>query len=77
MGALEWGLKATLCNLRTTVYNCALLWTFWALLSRELSSQNDDNRRQSWTIVDKYLKRPLAKPPFGLSLRKCLANRCL
>ena len=25
MGALKWGLKATLCNLRTIVYNCALL----------------------------------------------------
>ena len=29
--------------------------------------QNDDNRRQSWTIVDKYLKPPFAKPPFRLS----------
>ena len=30
MGALKWGLKATLGNLRTIVYNCALLWPFWA-----------------------------------------------
>ena len=26
MGALKWGLKASLCNLRTIVHNCALLW---------------------------------------------------
>ena len=29
-GALKWGLKATLCNLCTIVYNCALLSPFWA-----------------------------------------------
>ena len=29
--------------------------------------QNDDNCRQSRTIVDKYLKPPFAKPPFRLS----------
>ena len=26
MGALEWGLKATHCNLCTIVRNCALSW---------------------------------------------------
>ena len=29
MGALKWGLKATLCNLRTIVYNRAHLWHLW------------------------------------------------
>ena len=29
-GALKWGLKATLSNLRAIVYNCALLWPFGA-----------------------------------------------
>ena len=33
LAALE--LKATLCNLRTIVYNCALLWLFWAPFLRE------------------------------------------
>ena len=61
------GLKATLGNLRTILYNCALLWPFWAAFSGELSSQNDDNRRQLWTIVGKCLKPPFAKPPFKLS----------
>ena len=28
MGALKWGLKATLCNLCTIVCNCALSWPF-------------------------------------------------
>ena len=67
MGALKWGLEATLCDLRTIVHNCALLWPFWAPFEGELSSHNDNNRRQSWTIVDKYLKPPFAKPPFRLS----------
>ena len=31
MGALKWGLKATLCKARTIVYNCALLWPFGTL----------------------------------------------
>ena len=64
MGACKWGLRGTLCNLRTIVYNCALLWPFWAPFLGELSSQNEDNRRQSWTIMDKYIKPPFAKPPF-------------
>ena len=34
---------------------------------RGTSSQNDDNRRQSWTIVDKHLKPPFERPPFRLS----------
>ena len=29
-GGSQWGLKATLCNLHTIVYNCALLWPFGA-----------------------------------------------
>ena len=70
MGALKWGLKATLCNLPTIVHNCALLWPFWAPFQGESSSQNDDNRRQSWTIVDKCLK-----PPFRLSRMKTCEAR--
>ena len=57
-GLIKWGLKATLCNSRTIVHNCALLWPFWAPLQGEFSSQNDDNRRQSWTIVDKLSQAP-------------------
>ena len=45
MGALKWGLKATLCNLRTIVYNCALLWPFWA------ASPKGNFRRKMTTIV--------------------------
>ena len=44
MGALKWGLKATLCNLRTIVYNCALLWPFWAPFTGNF-------RRQMTTIA--------------------------
>ena len=76
MGALKWGLKATLRNLRTIVHNCAILWPFWALSKGNFSSQNDDNRRQSWTIVDKYLKPPFAKPPFRLSRNWKWAEYC-
>ena len=75
MGALKWGRKGTLCNLRAIVYNCALLWPFGAPFQGKLSSQNDDNRRQSWTIVDKYLKPPFAKTPFRLSRRSDLKVR--
>ena len=50
-------------------HNRPQLCTFVAFLDPFLrgSSQNDDNRGQSWTIVDKCLKPPFAKPPFGLS----------
>ena len=65
MGALKWALKATLCNLRTIVYNRALLMS--TLFLRGTFVANDDNRGQSWTIVEKYLKPPFAKPPFRLS----------
>ena len=58
--------EAILCNLHTIVCSCALLWPFWAPLEGELSSQNEDKRRQSWTIVDKFLKPPFAMPPFRL-----------
>ena len=53
-------------NLCTMVCNCARLWALGPLCKRELSSQNHDNCRHSWTIVDKYLKPPFAKPPFRL-----------
>ena len=52
--------------MRIIVHNCALLWPFSVPFFREFSSQNDDNRRQLWTIVDKYLKPPFAKPTFRL-----------
>ena len=42
MGAPKWGLKATLCNLRTIVYNCALLWPFWALSKGDFRYNNPD-----------------------------------
>ena len=44
MGALKWVLKATLCNVRTIVHNCALLWAFWAPFWRNF-------RRKMTTIV--------------------------
>ena len=53
----------------TIVHFCGL---FGPLSKGELSSQNDDNRRQSWTIVDKCLKPAFAKPPFRLSRNKNL-----
>ena len=36
-------------------------------LSKGNFRHNEDNRRQSWTMVDKYLKPPFAKPAFGHS----------
>ena len=56
VGALKWGLKATLCNSRTIVYNCALLWPFWdpfgSLSKENLSCKMTTivgNRGQLWT----------------------------
>ena len=71
-GKSKWGLSngglrplsAICAQSSTIVHFCGLLGPF---LRGELSSQNDDNCRQSWTIVDKYLKPPFAKPPFRLS----------
>ena len=68
---LVWGLSngglrphSTICTQSSTIVHfCGLLGPFL----RELSSQNDDNRRQSCTIVDKCLKPPFAKSPFRLS----------
>ena len=45
----------------------ALLWPLGAQIQKELLLQNDDNCKQSWTIVDKCLKPPLPQPPFRLS----------
>ena len=67
MGALKRGHKDTLGNLRTIVYKCALLRPFGPLSKGNFLSQNGDNGRQSWTIVDKHVKPPFAKPPFRLS----------
>ena len=58
MGALKWGLKVTLGNLRTIVYNCAHLWPFGPV-----SKQNF--RRKMTTIVGN--RGQLPKPPFRLS----------
>ena len=60
-------MEATLCNSSTIVCNYALLLPPFCFFIRKLSSLNDDNCRQSWTIVEKYLKRPFAKPPLRLS----------
>ena len=68
MGALKWGLKATLGNLRTIVYNCALLRPFWDPLSkgrlRRKMTTSVDNRGHLWTSS---LSPIFAKPPFRLS----------
>ena len=55
---LKWGLKATLCNLRTVVYNCALSWPFGPLPKGVVFRHK--------MIVDKHLRPPFAKPPFRL-----------
>ena len=69
MGALKWGLTATLCDLCTIVYNCTHVWPCGPLCeARELSLQNDDTCRQSWSIVDKYLKPSFAKDPAVLKI---------
>ena len=62
MEALKWGLKATLCNLRTIVYNCALLWPFGPLsegkFRREMTTIVG-NRGQLWTsILSPHLLSP-------------------
>ena len=58
-----------------------LQWcTFVALLGPFLRGTfvaNDDNRRQSWTIVDKYLKPPFAKPTFRLPQDNCFRKKNL
>ena len=62
MGALKWGLRPLSAILRTIVLK---LCTLVALLGPFLKGTvvaNDDNRRQSWTIVHKYLKPPFSKP---------------
>ena len=48
---------------------------FFGLLSTR-KSQNDDSRRQSLTIVDKYLKPPFAKPSPHLEFPSGCATRC-
>ena len=48
MGALKWGLKATLCNLSTTVYNCVLLWPFRPLSKGNFRRKIVGNRGQLW-----------------------------
>ena len=66
LGKSKWGLS----NLLQCAHNRPQLCTFVAFLGpfvKELSSQSDDNRRKSWTIVDKHLKPPCAKPPFRFS----------
>ena len=59
MGALKWGLKATLCNLRrkgsTIVHFCGL----FGPLSK-------GNSRHKMTTIAGNLKSPFAKPPFTM-----------
>ena len=49
MGALKWGLKATLCNLCTIVCNCALSWPFVKGKIRRKMTTILGNRGQLWT----------------------------
>ena len=76
MGAFKWGLKATLCNSRTIVYNCALLWPFWVPFWGEVSSQMATivgNCGQLWTSS---LSPPLLSPHLDFPEHwKMAANR--
>ena len=74
LGKSKWGLSngglrplsAICAQSSTIVHFCGLFGPNFKGNDKR-SSQNDDNRRPSWTIVDKYLKPPFAKPPFKLS----------
>ena len=61
MGALKWGLKATLCN-RLQLCTFVAIWALFKSFTKEFSSQNDDNYRQSCAIVDDYLEPPFESP---------------
>ena len=56
------GLKATLCNLRTIVHNCALLWPCWAdlLFLADLAflenSKENPPKRQGFLLLAEPLK---------------------
>ena len=67
LGKSKWGLKATLRNSRTIVYNCALLWPFWALSKgnfRHKMSTIVGNRGQLWTrTLSPHLQNPLLDFP--------------
>ena len=67
LGKSKWGLsngclKATLCNLHTIVYNCALLGPFWALSRgnfRRKMTTIGGNRGQLWTsTLSPHLRSP-------------------
>ena len=60
-GGFQMGFKAIVCISRAIVSNCALVWPFGASFQGEFSWQNDDNRRQMWIIVDRYLKPHLLR----------------
>ena len=60
-------------NLHTIIYNCARLWLFGPQVYEELSSQNDNTYRQSFTIVHKYLNQN--SPDRGQS-RKIRFSKC-
>ena len=71
MGALKWGLKATICNLCTIVYSCTHLCLFWGHnCEGNFRRKDDHNCGQSWTIVDKYPKPPFAKLTFACFIPK-------
>ena len=85
LGKSKWGLSnggllsrlrplSAICAQSSTIVHFCGLFGFRVL--RGTFVQNDDNRRQSWTIVDKYLKPPFAKPPFRLSRAKCRQKVC-
>ena len=60
MGALKWGLKATLCNVRTIVYNCVLLRPPWVTIV--------GNHGQLWTST---LSPHLLSPHLDCPKRFC------
>ena len=57
--ALKWGLKATLCNVRTIIYNCAHLWPFGFLSIRSFEKGLVVDRR-GWR--EEILHMPQIQP---------------
>ena len=80
MGALKWGLKATLCNLRTIVHNCALLWAFRRPFLRGFFRHKMmtivGNRGQLWTsALSPHLQSPHFRLSRGLSVHDLVFSR--
>ena len=62
-GSLKWGLKATLCNLRTIIYSCALLWPFWAPFVRKMTTivGNRSNSSRGFRSIGSLPPKTLGK----------------